>query len=296
MAKRKDAEREAARVLRSQGWSLRRIARKLGVSLASASVWTRGAEPCLSEGLPDDPGREPVLTRRCSQCHRTLPETSFHLSNGRRRRWCKYCRADYIRQRGQLHRDQTRAARELRRTEARRYVLSLLADGCCLDCGLADPVVLEFDHVGTKKSQISTLVHEGYRLPRIKDEIGNCEIVCVNCHRRRTALRARSWRVDPEWRAEWTERPLRCRNLRFIVDHLQSATCLDCAERDPVVLDFDHVGAKRGSVIELAFQEYSIAFLQRQISQCVIRCANCHRRRTIRQQPDHLRHHLLQPP
>jgi hypothetical protein len=62
-----------------------------------------------------------------------------------------------------------------------------------------------------------------------------------------------------------------------------------------VVLDFDHVGPKRASVVWLAFQEHSITSLEREIANCEIRCANCHRRRTIREHPAHVRHHLLEP-
>jgi hypothetical protein len=138
------------------------------------------------------------------------------------------------------------------------------------------------------------LVREGYRLSRIIEEIANCQLVCANCHRRRTALRARSWRIGPDWRAAGESRVLRRRNLLFIVDYLEGAACVDCGERDPVLLDFDHVGAKRDAVVQLAYQEHSIASIEREIAECQIRCANCHRRTTIEQQR-HFRHHLVQP-
>lgn len=174
-------------------------------------------------------------------------------------------------------------------------MLEVLRAGSCTDCGLADPLVLEFDHLGGKTADVSKLVHEGYRLSRVMIEVGRCELVCVNCHRRRTAVRSRTWRVDPGW-AEKIERPLRRRNLLFVLDRLRRANCVDCGETDMVVLDFDHVGPKRGHVTAMALDEFSIAALDQEISACEIRCANCHRRRTIRRQPGHLRHHLLQPP
>jgi hypothetical protein len=155
---------------------------------------------------------------------------------------------------------------------------------------------LEFDHVGPKTAEVGKMVREAYRLTRIKAEIENCELVCANCHRRRTAIRARSWRVDPDWRAALqADRPLRCRNQRFILDYLRDAPCVDCGESDPVVLDFDHVGRKRAGVVQLADQEHSIASLEAEIAECAVRCANCHRRRTIIQQ-NHFRNHLITPP
>jgi hypothetical protein len=221
-----------------------------------------------------------------------VPLPNFHVSRGRRQSWCKACRAEYMHERGDLHRQQTRAARDRRRAEAREYVLDQLRSGSCLDCGRADPLVLEFDHVEGKTSDVGKLVHEGYRLSRVKAEVERCEVVCVNCHRRRTAARAATWRTEPD-RADGIDRPLRRRNLLFVLDHLRRASCADCDETDLIVLDFDHIGAKRGSVMVLALNEHSIGSLEREIAACEVRCANCHRRRTIQRQPGHLRHHLL---
>jgi len=292
IAKRK--QQEQARALRAKGLSLRKIAAELGVSLASASTWTRGIEPQIkATSVPVSPLALPAVVpvKHCGGCRRMLPAASFH----RRQTRCKQCRREYMRRRGDLHRRQTYAARDRRRAMARRYALGLLSDGICADCGLADLLVLEFDHVGPKTAEISSLIREGYRLERIIEEMRQCELVCANCHRRRTALRTRSWRVDPEWRATESSRPLRRRNMLFLNALLRSVRCQDCGEADPVVLDFDHVGAKRGGVGQLAWREHSIASLEREIAQCEIRCANCHRRRTSEQQ-GHFRHHVLLPP
>ncbi|WP_134745488.1 hypothetical protein [Microbacterium sp. Root53] len=63
----------------------------------------------------------------------------------------------------------------------------------CSDCGEPDLVMLEFDHLpGTdKKFDISRAVGASTRSWRaILTEIEKCEVVCANCHRRRTANRA----------------------------------------------------------------------------------------------------------
>jgi hypothetical protein len=79
------------------------------------------------------------------------------------------------------------------------------------------------------------------------------------------------------------------------VDYLETARCIDCGESDSVVLDFDHIGVKKDTVVRLAHTEHSIATLKREMAECEVRCANCHRRRTIIQQ-GHFRHHLIEPP
>jgi hypothetical protein len=228
-------------------------------------------------------------TARCGRCSQQVPLSDFHLSGGRRQSWCKRCRADYMRDRGDLHRSQSRAARERRRARAREFVLGVLESGRCEDCGNADPLILEFDHLRDKRADVAVLVHEGYALRHVRAEVEKCQLVCVNCHRRRTARRAGTWRVDPSGLAR-LDRPLRRRNLSFVLDTLKRSRCIDCNESDPVVLEFDHIGPKRASVLKLALDEHSIEALECEIAQCAVRCANCHRRRTLQQQPDHFRH------
>lgn len=63
----------------------------------------------------------------------------------------------------------------------------------------------------------------------------------------------------------------------YLVDH----PCVDCGETNPIVLDFDHVrGKKHRNISEMICQTYSWTTIMEEISKCVVRCANCHRRRT----------------
>jgi len=64
----------------------------------------------------------------------------------------------------------------------------------CVDCGEPDPVVLEFDHLERKAFDIGqALPYRNWQ--SILDEISTCEVVCANCHRRRTARRKGSLRA-----------------------------------------------------------------------------------------------------
>jgi hypothetical protein len=65
-----------------------------------------------------------------------------------------------------------------------------------------------------------------------------------------------------------------------IAGHLVANHCVDCGESDPIVLDFDHVEEKRFNIANAAWKLVSISVLADEISRCVIRCANCHRRKT----------------
>jgi hypothetical protein len=56
-----------------------------------------------------------------------------------------------------------------KREEARLYVFTYLSEHPCQDCGENDPLVLTFDHVrGTKKTNVSQMVNQGYSLRLIQ--------------------------------------------------------------------------------------------------------------------------------
>ncbi len=63
----------------------------------------------------------------------------------------------------------------------------------CVDCGEADPIVLEFDHVrGEKVANVGTMVGVGRAVQAVLDEIAKCDVRCANCHRRKTRMAAKS--------------------------------------------------------------------------------------------------------
>ncbi len=74
--------------------------------------------------------------------------------------------------------------------------MGYLASHPCLDCGEADPIVLQFDHVrGEKSFVISRAPEMRVRLEKVVEEIAKCEVRCANCHTRKTA-RDRGWWKD----------------------------------------------------------------------------------------------------
>jgi hypothetical protein len=273
--------REKARRLRREGWSLRQIARHLEVSLSSASVWTRDAIPDAS---PEPPARaaprqayEPL--HWCSRCSRLRPESCFNRFGERRQWWCRDCFKSYYDEKRAHHRRRNNALKAVRVREAQAFVLEYLKSRPCIDCGEADPVVLEFDHVGPKRADVSTLVRRGVLRSVLVAEMARCDVVCANCHRRRTAQR-RGWSRDPDLRSGAWRSNAHERNVRFAVGVLAASGCIDCRERDVCVLDFDHVGEKTGTVMRLARCEVGLARLRAEIERCQVRCVNCHRRRT----------------
>ncbi len=131
----------------------------------------------------------------CSRCGETKEPDKFAARRGKKQPWCKDCnrayarryyRENHVKLKSDLYR-----LRLARMAANQQYMLEYLASHSCVDCGETDVVVLEFDHVrGDKKDLVSTLVSAGYSLKTLIEEIAKCDVVCANCHRRRTAYRA----------------------------------------------------------------------------------------------------------
>ena len=58
--------------------------------------------------------------------------------------------------------------------------------GKCVDCGITDYRVLQFDHLHNKQYNVSEMIHSGLSISLIKDEIRKCELRCANCHQIKT--------------------------------------------------------------------------------------------------------------
>jgi hypothetical protein len=68
-------------------------------------------------------------------------------------------------------------------------LVQFLSEHPCVDCGEDDVLVLEFDHMSEKEFGIANGVRSR-SWDAVLREMEKCEVVCANCHRRRTALRA----------------------------------------------------------------------------------------------------------
>lgn len=89
--------------------------------------------------------------------------------------------------------------KERRRNSARKNYVDLfkyLEKHPCVDCGEPDIVVLEFDHLRDKKGNVSLHVGNGNSWQRVLEEIEKCEVVCANCHARRTSRRANTYKYQ----------------------------------------------------------------------------------------------------
>ena len=69
---------------------------------------------------------------------------------------------------------------------------------------------------------------------------------------------------------------------RYLWEFLSNHKCIDCGEKDPIVLEFDHIRDKLFAVSSIG-RNRSMLQIKREIEKCEVRCANCHRRKTAKQ-------------
>ena len=71
----------------------------------------------------------------------------------------------------------------------------------------------------------------------------------------------------------------------YLGKYLLSHPCVDCGEKDILVLEFDHKEKSRkdGEISSIIRSTGSIKKLISEVSKCEVRCANCHRRKTARE-------------
>lgn len=54
----------------------------------------------------------------------------------------------------------------------------------CKKCGENHPATIDFHHKKDKENQVAQMVHWGYSIDKIKNEIEKCQVLCANCHRK----------------------------------------------------------------------------------------------------------------
>lgn len=72
------------------------------------------------------------------------------------------------------------------------------------------------------------------------------------------------------------------RNHKFICEYLSIHPCIDCGEKDIVVLEFDHQRDK-DRAISAVLVNFSMRRLIDEVNKCEVRCANCHKRKTAKE-------------
>jgi hypothetical protein len=133
----------------------------------------------------------------CCDVGQALPAAAFYRNAGRRGGLSSQCRSchgaverRYYQRNLERERARRRARGPLQRQANRAQMVEFLATQACVDCGVDNPIVLEFHHVRSKghgDADASVLVTHGYGWARVQAEMDKCIVLCANRHRIRTA-------------------------------------------------------------------------------------------------------------
>jgi hypothetical protein len=222
------------------------------------------------------------VERHCTRCRLEKSEGDFH-SNGKNGRYsiCRGCRK-LIRE---SKRDYYRDLVKQRQANLRRIVMEHKS-GPCVDCRLPyEPFLLEFDHVrGEKTLSIANVWKRNWSVSRLLDELAKCELVCIGCHRLRTAKRTKSPPL-----LVMTPEAIRSRarkaHIKQTVNTAKHKPCKDCGNKyPPILMDFDHrdPATKLFEISEARRNGMSLIDLLAEIDKCDVICCWCHARRDHR--------------
>lgn len=132
--------------------------------------------------------------KKCTKCEKDKEPTEFRFQNkakGLRSPWCKQCFSEHEKAKwaaSPSRRESNKQRNKERRARNKQVVWDYLKQNPC-KCGEANPVLLEFDHRDrdTKVESISNMLRSALAVETLMDEISKCDVMCVVCHRLRTA-------------------------------------------------------------------------------------------------------------
>jgi hypothetical protein len=136
---------------------------------------------CTVCGLSKDPSdyfyrnkHSEKLHAQCKQCY----------LEKRRLKW-----KEYYYKHGSKYRENATIRNRKLKNKLRSQMLEYLSDKSCLNCGISDVRVLDFDHIDplTKSFSIARAIADITSWDKILIEIDKCQILCANCHKIKTA-------------------------------------------------------------------------------------------------------------
>jgi hypothetical protein len=117
-----------------------------------------------------------------------------------------------------------------------------------------------------------------------KDRSDGLQSHCRDCNKKRSKKyysdnKEKHYKIISERKSKVTQQ-----NRQFVYNYVIENGCVDCGENTPECCDFDHVhGDKKANLSHMIHHGYSLSSILKEMSKCVIRCSNCHRKRTAKQ-------------
>lgn len=139
-------------------------------------------------------------TKVCGKCELEKSLKEFAIKGNGYQAHCKTCQKlvsdEHYQRNKEKVKARTKARKERLRARVRVWIWDYLVDHSCV-CGEDDPVVLDFDHRDPteKLLNVAEMITGGYDVSRVEEEVAKCDVLCSNCHRKRTALDGGFWKT-----------------------------------------------------------------------------------------------------
>ncbi len=133
--------------------------------------------------------------KHCKSCNEDKPISEFSFKNkskGTLNSKCRVCRNAYVKthykqnKRQYLDRNKRYLPEKIEKTKM--MFCEYLSNHKCLHCGESDIRTFEFDHRNPteKVHNVYTMLSQGVSWKKILLEIDKCDVLCSNCHKKRT--------------------------------------------------------------------------------------------------------------
>jgi len=154
---------------------------------------------------------------------------------------------------------------KISRRKNKTYVENYKNQHPCAECEEDNVACKDLHHLRDKEINVSRAIQH-YGLDRLKKEIDKCQVFCANCHKKLHG-----------WPKVTTKDKKKTKNRKFITEYRKDHPCEICGETSELCLEFHHLGKKEIG-ISRAICDWGIKRLKKEVSKCMVLCANCHRK------------------
>ena len=133
------------------------------------------------------------MMKRCCACKSEQPIENFNRNKCRKdglQSRCRPCDQHRAREKyrgSSIEQEKTKLRSKTLSDSNNEFVYALLLVSKCVTCGENDPATLDFDHLVPEDKHLNVSRMKKHSRKTLEAEIAKCQIICANCHRKKTA-------------------------------------------------------------------------------------------------------------
>lgn len=135
----------------------------------------------------------------CTKCKIKKSFDEFYTDKHKKSGYRSNCKTCTAKSKANYYKNNKQAFRKASKksiTRNQEYVYNFLLKNPCCKCGESEPMCLDFDHIDpkSKDANICSLIFNCVSLDKLQSEIDKCQVLCANCHRKKTAQEVGSFK------------------------------------------------------------------------------------------------------